>query len=73
MVGAFKSITTDQYIQGVRSKGWPAFDRRVWQRNLWEHIIRSEAELAEIREYIRNNPASWEKDQFHPDAPRGKM
>jgi len=38
----------------------------VWQRNYWEHIIRDEAELAHIREYILNNPARWELDQLHP-------
>jgi len=31
----------------------------VWQRNYYEHIIRSEADLARIRAYIQNNPARW--------------
>jgi REP element-mobilizing transposase RayT len=38
----------------------------VWQRNYWEHIIREEVELEQIREYIRNNPVRWELDQLHP-------
>jgi len=41
----------------------------LWQRNYWEHIVRSEADLDRIREYIENNPARWEEDQLHPDAP----
>ncbi len=28
----------------------------VWQRNYYEHIIRDENELNQIREYIRTNP-----------------
>ena len=40
-----------------------------WQRNYWEHIIRNDASLRRIREYIENNPARWEQDQLHPDAP----
>ena len=40
-----------------------------WQRNYWEHIIRNEASLNRIREYIENNPARWAEDQLHPDAP----
>ena len=28
----------------------------VWQRNYYEHIVRSESELNRIRDYIRNNP-----------------
>jgi REP element-mobilizing transposase RayT len=69
MVGSFKSITTDCYIRGVYNAGWLPFDRRVWQRNYWEHIIRDQETLERIRAYIQNNPATWEEDQLHPDAP----
>lgn len=34
----------------------------VWQRNYYEHIVRNEKELNQIREYIRANPIQWEKD-----------
>jgi putative transposase len=34
-----------------------------WQRNYYEHIIRNEPELNKIREYIINNPLSWETDE----------
>jgi putative transposase len=37
----------------------------VWQRNYWEHIIRSEPELNGLREYIRNNPLRWELDRLY--------
>ena len=73
MIGAFKSITTHEYIQGVKHKGWPPFDRRLWQRNYWEHVIRNEAVLDKIRQYVRTNPASWINDQLHPDAPPNKF
>lgn len=33
VVGAFKSITTVQYARGVDTRGWPAFSKRLWQRN----------------------------------------
>jgi len=35
----------------------------VWQRNYYEHIIRSDIELNTIREYILNNPFNWETDE----------
>lgn len=38
----------------------------VWQRNYYEHVIRNEAELARVREYIQNNPAQWETDTENP-------
>jgi REP element-mobilizing transposase RayT len=33
VIGAFKSITTHEYIIGVDEKGWPQFNKRLWQRN----------------------------------------
>lgn len=38
----------------------------VWQRNYYEHIIRSEAELDQTRQYIRNNPVEWLQDVDYP-------
>ena len=32
---------------------------KVWQRNYYDHIIRTENELYRIREYIVANPAKW--------------
>ena len=58
-VGAFKSLTTNAYIRGVREHGWPPFARRLWQRNYYEHIIRNEAASARIRAYIEANPVRW--------------
>ena len=31
IVGAFKSITTHEYIQGVDNNNWPQFYKRLWQ------------------------------------------
>ena len=69
IIGAFKSITTHEYIIGVRQLGWPPFARKFWQRNYYEHVIRDEADLARLRVYIQNNPAQWALDQLHPAAP----
>jgi REP element-mobilizing transposase RayT len=58
----FKTATTNKYIDGVKTCNWQAFNKKLWQRNYHEHIIRSEAEYARIAEYIRNNPISWGKN-----------
>ena len=39
----------------------------MWQRNYYEHVIRSDAELGRIREYIANNPLKWQLDLENPD------
>lgn len=66
IIGAFKSITTNYYIQGIKTKNWPPFNKRLWQRNYYEHIIRNEQSLNKIRQYIRNNPLNWETDRNNP-------
>ena len=63
IVHRIKSLTTHRYMLGVRDKGWPRFDKRLWQRNYYEHIIRNERDYQAIYEYIFANPFNWEKDE----------
>ena len=39
-----------------------------WQERFWDHIIRNEAELNRIRNYIRANPSNWENDKNNDDG-----
>jgi putative transposase len=64
IVQNFKSVSTRRINQIRRTPGTP-----VWQRNYYEHIIRDEAALQTIRQYIHNNPATWVEDQLHPGHP----
>ena len=66
VVGAYKSLTTLEYSKGVENYGWPPFDKRLWQRNYYERIIRDNRELDGAREYIANNPTQWELDAENP-------
>jgi len=52
----FKTMTTNEYICNAKQNGWKPFNSRLWQRNYYEHIVRNEIELNQIREYIINNP-----------------
>jgi len=65
MVGAFGSITTGEYIRGVKNHNWQRFDRKLWQRNYWEHIIRNENAFNNISQYIKNNPRKWQEDKLN--------
>jgi putative transposase len=49
----FKTMTTNAYIRGVRDEEWSPFDRRLWQRDYYEHIVRDQASLERIRAYIK--------------------
>lgn len=44
----------------VHDKFFPSFQ---WQRNYYEHTVRSARELNSIREYIINNPIKWALDR----------
>jgi len=64
IVGAFKSITTFEYIQNVKNNNWPTFNGKLWQRNYYEHIIRTHDDYLRIVNYIINNPKNWNRDSL---------
>jgi REP element-mobilizing transposase RayT len=72
VVAWFKTMTTNAYIRGVKERGWEPFLGRLWQRNYYEHIIRSEQSLDRIRAYIEGNPARWIDDEENPDRIMGR-
>jgi REP element-mobilizing transposase RayT len=58
----FKAATTKK-INECRGR----FGEVLWQRNFYEHVVRDEAELSRIREYIENNPTQWLLDRENPE------
>lgn len=56
-VRALKTFSARRINKSRQTTGIP-----VWQRNYYEHIIRDEAELNGIRQYISDNPKNWESD-----------
>jgi REP element-mobilizing transposase RayT len=54
-------MTTNEYANNVKTLFWQPFDKKLWQRNYYEHIIRNEIGYARIAEYIQNNPILWKK------------
>ena len=67
IVGAFKSITTVEYINGVKNNNWKPFNGKLWQRNYWENIIRNDNSYQKISDYIINNPSKWNEDTFYSE------
>ena len=55
----FKTQTTNEYIHGVKEGLYPPFDKHLWQRGYYEHVIRNENDLLDTRQYIENNPLKW--------------
>ncbi len=63
IIGAFKSIATHRYIQLVKQNLAKQFNKKLWQRSYYDHVIRNEKSLEKIREYVIENPCCWEKDE----------
>ncbi|MDY6911020.1 MAG: transposase [Chloroflexota bacterium] len=57
----FKSVSTRKINQSNQTPG-----NKVWQRNYYEHIIRDEKALHNIRRYIIENPLRWAEDEENP-------
>ncbi|MBW1864446.1 MAG: hypothetical protein JRI64_02135 [Deltaproteobacteria bacterium] len=62
----FKTMTSNEYIRGVKQHGWAPFPGKLWQRNYYEHIIRNENEMTRIRGYIMTNPVHLATDRENP-------
>jgi len=52
LIGAFKTTSTKRI--------------NVLQRNYYEHAIRNEGDLNEIRQYVLDNPVQWDMDENNP-------
>ena len=59
MIKWFKTQTTNEYIRGVKNGIYKPFNKHIWQRDYFEHIIRNEQDLFETRRYIEENPLRW--------------
>ena len=62
IVGSYKSAVAKRINQSRRTPG-----ASVWQRNYYDHVIRDDADLNRIRQYILDNPAKWSEDRENPD------
>ncbi len=58
IIRGFKSSCTKQINILNNLQG-----QSIWQSRFYEHIIRDDKELNQIRDYIINNPLNWENDE----------
>jgi REP element-mobilizing transposase RayT len=61
IIAYYKYQTTKEINKILNTLGAP-----FWQRNYYEHIIRDDEDLYNIRRYIHENPVMWEKDEENP-------
>ena len=57
-IASWKALTTKE----ARKAGLAG---KPWQPGFHDHIVRNEADLARIREYMQNNPKQWQLDRYY--------
>ena len=55
----FKTMTTNDYIRGVKAGALVPFDKKLWQKSYYDHVIRNQQDYDETWQYIENNPSKW--------------
>ena len=64
IVREFKSRSTVAYVNLVKDGKLPPFDKKIWQRSYYDHVIRNEQDYLEIWQYIDDNPRKWVLDEL---------
>ena len=65
VVQSFKRYSTVEYINMVNAGILPAFDKQIWQRSFYDHVIRNRNDYDEIYKYIYENPIRWQNDKLY--------
>jgi hypothetical protein len=55
----FKTMTTNEYVRGIKLNNWRFFTGKLWQRDYYEHIMHNDNELKHVCKYIKENPINW--------------
>jgi len=53
-------------VRGFKARVTRAAGQALWQRNFYEHVVRDEADLLRVRQYIDDNPLRWALDRENP-------
>jgi REP element-mobilizing transposase RayT len=61
LIGAFKTVSARRINELRSTPGAP-----VWKRDFYDHVIRDEADLNRIRQYVAYNPFNWADDDNNP-------
>ncbi len=65
VVQSFKRHSTIEYIKLVKGGVLPAFQKQIWQRSFYDHVVRNEQDYLEIWKYIDENPLKWQEDEMY--------
>lgn len=62
IIGLFKSASSK-----ITNRIIDIPDKTLWQSRFYDHIIRKDEDMNEIRKYIQDNPINWAIDENNPN------
>ena len=68
IIQSFKRYSTLEYIKMVKDGLLLPFDKQIWQRTFYDHVIRNSDDYDEIYKYIYENPMRWQFDELYTEA-----
>ena len=67
IVQSFKRYSTIVYAKMVKDGVLPPFDKQIWQRSFYDHVIRNRDDYNEVFKYIYENPMRWYYDELYTE------
>ena len=67
IVQSFKRYSTVEYVKMVKDGILPPFDKQIWQRSFYDHVIRNRDDFEQTAKYIYENPMRWYDDELYSD------
>ena len=67
IVQSFKRFSTIEYTKMVKKGLLPPFDKQIWQRSFYDHVIRNRDDYEEIYKYISENPLRLHYDELYAE------
>lgn len=59
VVASFKRSVVFGYMDLVHKGRVPMFNRSLFQKNFYDHVVRNEEDYSNVYDYIENNPVVW--------------
>ena len=59
VVASFKRSVVFGYMDLVHKGRVPRFNRSLFQKNFYDHVVRNEEDYSNVYDYIENNPVVW--------------
>ncbi len=67
VVHSFKSFTANKIYRPMVQEGLcPDIGASLWQASYYDNLITNKQQLDNIRRYVEQNPARWDRDRFGP-------